>query len=166
MLVNDSPGVLNRVTGVFARRGYNIQVTLNPPSCSSFPLHCFCGLRCCEREIRNGACKVTHTVLLRVWLQSLAVGPAEEEGISRITMVVPGSDESVNKLLRQLLKLVDIIQVRQFCGCIVHLLSLLMPILGPVIICASQDFVTIGICLVSYNQSRCICKCFVDDHSA
>lgn len=53
-----------QVTGVFARRGYNVQ--------------------------------------------SLAVGPGEREGLSRITMVVPGSTSGIANLLKQLNKLVAV----------------------------------------------------------
>jgi len=67
VLVQDESGVLTRIAGLFARRGFNIE--------------------------------------------SLAVGPAEEAGISRITMVVPGDDQVIEQLAKQLYKLVNVLTV-------------------------------------------------------
>ena len=68
VLVEDEAGVLTRIAGLFARRGYNIE--------------------------------------------SLAVGPAEKEGISRITMVVPGDDRTIEQLTKQLYKLINVLKVQ------------------------------------------------------
>ncbi len=67
VLVEDEAGVLSRIAGLFARRGFNIE--------------------------------------------SLAVGPAEQGGVSRITMVVPGDDQIIEQLTKQLYKLVNVIKV-------------------------------------------------------
>lgn len=67
VLVEDESGVLTRIAGLFARRGFNIE--------------------------------------------SLAVGPAEQEGISRITMVVPGDNRIIEQLTKQLYKLINVLRV-------------------------------------------------------
>ena len=67
VLVEDESGVLSRISGLFARRGFNIE--------------------------------------------SLAVGPAEKDGVSRITMVVPGDDGVIEQLTKQLYKLINVIKV-------------------------------------------------------
>lgn len=67
VLVEDEAGVLTRIAGLFARRGFNIE--------------------------------------------SLAVGQAEQSGISRITMVVPGDDGIIEQLTKQLYKLINVIKV-------------------------------------------------------
>ncbi|MCJ8279994.1 MAG: acetolactate synthase small subunit [Cyanobacteria bacterium J06649_11] len=45
-------------------------------------------------------------------IESLAVGPAEQPGISRITMVVPGDDRIVEQLTKQLYKLINVLKVQ------------------------------------------------------
>ena len=66
-LVEDRPGVLNRVASLFRRRGFNID--------------------------------------------SLAVGPTEEEGLSRMTIVVDGATTVVEQVEKQLYKLIDVVKV-------------------------------------------------------
>jgi acetolactate synthase I/III small subunit len=68
VLVEDEAGVLSRIAGLFARRGFNIE--------------------------------------------SLAVGPAEQMGVSRITMVVPGEDRVIEQLTKQLYKLISVLKVQ------------------------------------------------------
>ena len=45
-------------------------------------------------------------------IESLAVGPAETVGISRITMVVQGDDRVIEQLTKQLYKLINVIKVQ------------------------------------------------------
>jgi len=67
VLVEDVAGVLTRIAGLFARRGFNIE--------------------------------------------SLAVGHAEQPGVSRITMVVPGDDRIIEQLIKQLYKQINVLKV-------------------------------------------------------
>jgi acetolactate synthase-1/3 small subunit len=69
VLVQNRPGVLARVAGLFARRGYNIF--------------------------------------------SLAVAPAEAEGMSRITIVVDVDSTPLEQITKQLFKLVDVVKISE-----------------------------------------------------
>ena len=68
-LVEDRPGVLNRVSSLFRRRGFNIS--------------------------------------------SLAVGESEQPHLSRMTFVVEGDEDTVEKVTKQLNKLIDVVKVSE-----------------------------------------------------
>ncbi len=65
--VENKPGVLARISGLFARRGFNIE--------------------------------------------SLAVGPTEDEHTSRMTITVSGDDAVIEQIMKQLHKLIEVIRV-------------------------------------------------------
>jgi acetolactate synthase-1/3 small subunit len=67
VLVENRPGVLTRVAGLFARRGFNIH--------------------------------------------SLAVGPTEHEGVSRMTVVVDVDELPLEQVTKQLNKLINVIKI-------------------------------------------------------
>lgn len=49
-------------------------------------------------------------------IDSLAVGETEDPTISRITMVVPGDDQIIEQVIKQLRKLIDVIKVVDLTG--------------------------------------------------
>ena len=67
VLVENKPGVLTRIAGMFARRGYNIH--------------------------------------------SLAVGPTDDERISRLTLVVGTEAVQLEQIIKQLNKLVNVLKI-------------------------------------------------------
>lgn len=69
VLVQNRPGVLARVAGLFARRGFNIF--------------------------------------------SLAVAPAEDEGFSRITIVVDVEETPLEQITKQLFKLIEVVKISE-----------------------------------------------------
>nr|KAJ0194193.1 hypothetical protein LSAT_V11C800434340 [Lactuca sativa] len=89
ILVNNAPRVLNLVTRVISRKGYNIHV----------------------------------------WffiLISLAASPAEMEGLARITSVIPGTDESIEKLGQK--RLLVIVRGRKIPGVTINIVQKSVPI--------------------------------------
>lgn len=69
VLVQNRPGVLARVSSLFARRGYNIV--------------------------------------------SLAVAPTEDEGLSRITIVVDVDSAPLEQIVKQLFKLIEVVKITE-----------------------------------------------------
>ncbi len=68
LTVENKPGVLTRITGLFARRGFNIE--------------------------------------------TLAVGPTDDEALSRITITLDGATHQMDQVTKQLHKLINVIKIR------------------------------------------------------
>jgi acetolactate synthase-1/3 small subunit len=68
ILVENKPGVLTRITGLFSRRGFNID--------------------------------------------TLAVGPTDDERFSRITLTLDGAVHPIDQVTKQLHKLINVLKIR------------------------------------------------------
>jgi acetolactate synthase-1/3 small subunit len=69
VLVENKAGVLAKISGLFSRRGFNIE--------------------------------------------SLAVGPTDDESISRITLVVNAETHSIEQVVKQLYKLINVLKIQE-----------------------------------------------------
>lgn len=70
VLVENKPGVLARIAGLFSRRGFNID--------------------------------------------TLAVGPTDDENFSRMTIVLDAEEHSLEQITKQLHKLVNVVKITEF----------------------------------------------------
>ena len=70
ILIENEPGALSRVVGLFSARGYNIE--------------------------------------------ALSVAPTEDSSLSRMTIVTRGDDATLEQIIKQLNKLVNVVQVQDF----------------------------------------------------
>ncbi|MEA2197928.1 MAG: acetolactate synthase small subunit [Solirubrobacteraceae bacterium] len=68
ILVENKPGVLTRIAGLFARRGFNID--------------------------------------------TLAVGPTDDDSVSRVTLTLDGAKHPIDQVTKQLHKLVNVLKIR------------------------------------------------------
>jgi acetolactate synthase-1/3 small subunit len=68
ILVENKPGVLTRISGLFARRGFNID--------------------------------------------TLAVGPTDDDAVSRITLTLDGAVHPIDQVTKQLHKLINVLKIR------------------------------------------------------
>ena len=68
ILVENKPGVLTRIAGLFARRGFNID--------------------------------------------TLAVGPTDDDAVSRITLTLDGAVHPIDQVTKQLHKLINVLKIR------------------------------------------------------
>ncbi len=98
VLVRNDPGVLQRVSGLFSRRGYNIDSISVGDSGQ-------------ERLSRTtvGAPGQEH-------LSRMTVGAPGQEHLSRMTVVARGDEPQIRQICSQLGKLLDVVKVEPLSG--------------------------------------------------
>ncbi len=113
VLVENKPGVLVRIAGLFSRRGFNIESLAVGPTEHEEISRMTIVVNCEEHPLEPG-------VLVRIAglfsrrgfnIESLAVGPTEHEEISRMTIVVNCEEHPLEQVTKQLNKLINVIKI-------------------------------------------------------
>ena len=140
ILVENKPGVLTRVAGLFARRGFNIEslavglsedsrlsrITIvidgdeHPVDQVTKQLHKLINVLKI-RDLAPDSSVSAELLLVRVAglfarrgfnIESLAVGLSEDPRLSRITIVIDGDEHPVDQVTKQLHKLINVLKIR------------------------------------------------------